>query len=227
MEDPADRIDRDVGLEDAYGLETPEDSRRLYRDWASTYDDTFIAKHGYTYHEAMAELFAERASANDQPILDLGCGTGAAGEALRRVGQWTVDGADISPEMMAIAAAKTDADGLSIYRHTLEVDLTQPLSLDDDSFGAIVSTGMFTHGHVGHEAFDELHRIARPGSLFAIGVNQEHFHQRGFAPRFDRDVADGRITTPELIPVRIYAEADSSTFEHAMDEALVVIFRTR
>ncbi len=219
--------DRTIGLDAAYGLETPDDSRDHYRAWATTYESEFIAGHGYTYHEGIAMVVSELATESDKPILDIGCGTGAVGVALQAIGTWSIDGADISPEMMAIAATKLGSAGNRVYRAFLEVDLTSSLTIDSASYGLAVSAGVFTHGHLSHDALDELYRIVAPGGLFVLGVNLEHYEERGFDARFRADVAEGRITEPELRRTKIYGKASADDHAHASDEALVVIFRTR
>lgn len=37
----------------------------------------------------------------------------------------------------------------------------------------VISTGVFTHGHVNHEAFPELIRLVRPGGLIIITSRDE------------------------------------------------------
>ncbi len=39
--------DRKISLSEAYAVETPDDSIQLYKDWADTYDEDFIAATGY------------------------------------------------------------------------------------------------------------------------------------------------------------------------------------
>ena len=79
--------------------------------------------------------------------------------------------------------------------------------------------GTFTHGHVGPEAFDELYRIARPGALFAIAINPDHFSNQCFETRFNSDVSSGIITEPAYKKVQVY-----STGPHAQDRFPIGIF---
>ena len=60
-------------LDAAYSLKTPADSRRLYRDWASTYDDDFAARMDYQMPARIAAVFA---ASGEGPVLDIGAGTG-------------------------------------------------------------------------------------------------------------------------------------------------------
>lgn len=206
--------DEETGLADAYALKTPDDSRRLYGGWAQTYDAGFIAEMRYAYPENLASLFLRAGGADAAPVLDVGCGTGAMGAALPGL---ALDGLDISPEMLAEARAK------GAYRTLIEADLTRPLPLPDAAYGGVVSAGTFTHGHVGPEALDELLRAARPGAVFALGVNAGVFAPMGFDKAFARLEAAGRISAPEFPSIRVYGE--DATHDHADDLALVALFR--
>lgn len=91
-------------LDDAYALKTPEDSRRLYADWAASYDAEFAEATGYRLPEAVAAAFA--ALGGGGPVLDVGAGTGLVAERLSLRGLGPIDGTDISHEMLNVASAK-------------------------------------------------------------------------------------------------------------------------
>ena len=213
--------DGDFDLVDAYAVETPDDNRDLYARWAATYESVFIADNGYVYHLGVVGSFVDTASDGDDPVLDVGCGTGLVGVALRATGLWTVDGLDLSAEMLGEARVKVAGEGDPVYRHLHEGDLTATLDIPSGAYGAVVSCGTFTHGHVGPTAFDELYRITRPGGLFAVGINLDHFVNLGFADRFVDDVAAGRITEPVIRRVNTYEAGD-----HAGQLSAVAVFRT-
>ncbi len=200
-------------LEGAYALKTPEDSVKLYGDWAETYDDSFAAASGYQLPEAVAEAFA-RADGTG-PVLDVGAGTGLVGVALHELGIGLVDGTDISSAMLAEAALK------DCYENLFEGDLTGALDVEDGLYQGVVSAGTFTHGHVGPEAFDELLRIAAKGALFVLSINAEHFEARGFAAKFD--ALKDQIQGLALHKTGIYS--DARTDAHAGDSALLALFR--
>ena len=72
MDDAAPKPSSAAALEAAYALETPDDNRRLYRSWASTYDQDFIDATGYVYARHVAEVFDRHADPDaDDPVLDL------------------------------------------------------------------------------------------------------------------------------------------------------------
>ncbi len=204
-------------LNAAYALQTPQDSVSLYRDWAETYDQSFAEQSDYAYPETIARVFSEHARIADDPVLDVGAGTGLVGSALARRGNRTIDGADISPEMLAVARTK------KAYRALFTCDLTQRISPGDATYGGIVSAGTFTHGHVGPDAFDELVRVARPGALFVLGINAEFFDARGFG----RKLAEigPHIVGLNLRQYPIYGQGADKA--HRDDKASVAIFRKR
>ena len=54
----------------------------------------------------------------------------------------------------------------------MQASLTQ-LPLEDGSVDVVIATGVFTHGHVGSEAFSEVLRLARPGGWVVITCRSE------------------------------------------------------
>lgn len=221
-------MSEEFGLEEAYGLETSEDNRRLYKSWAKTYDDDFVVSHGYTYPQAVADVFTRHASEADLPLLDVGCGTGLVGAGLAgNRGEYfagQIIGIDISPEMLALAAVRTDESGDPVYAELIEADLTKALELSSGRFGAAVSSGTFTHGHVGVDALDELLRVVRSGGLLCLGINSEHFQSGGFENWFDEAAERADIVSLTIEVVPIYADPHDQ-HDHTNDTAHVAVFR--
>lgn len=200
-------------LQAAYSLQTPDDSKALYRSWATTYDETFAEALGYAAPARLAALFDSRWT-GDGRVLDVGCGTGLVAEALAAR---PVDGLDISAEMLGVAAEK------GVYERLIEGDLTATLPVVDDVYDGLVSAGTFTHGHVGPEALEELVRIAAPGALFVFGVNAEVFRELDFSAKLTALEAAGRIISIELVEGRIYE--DEAAHDMSGDRFLAAIFR--
>ncbi|PWE32665.1 hypothetical protein DDZ14_09755 [Maritimibacter sp. 55A14] len=204
--------ERKIGLDDAYGLKTPEDSVRLYRDWAGSYDSEFAAGMDYRLPAAVARAFTDAAGGRDAPVLDAGAGTGLVGEHLEG---YALDALDISEEMLEMAAAK------GLYRKTIAGDLTGTLPIADESFGGVVSAGTFTHGHVGPEALGELLRVARPDALFVLAINAEAFIAQGFGAALE-------VLGPALVDLVYFETAiygPRADPAHRGDRALIARFR--
>ena len=151
----SEQSDKHFTVDDAYSVKTPEDNEKLYGQWADTYDEEFVNANSYVYHQRVADLLLAEKNRIGGPVLDVGCGTGIVGVALHDGGLPDIDGIDIAPEMLARAADKTGDDGESAYRKLIRADLTQHVPIEDDVYGAIVSAGTFTHGHLGPESLDE------------------------------------------------------------------------
>ncbi|MFL2508664.1 MAG: class I SAM-dependent DNA methyltransferase [Candidatus Pseudothioglobus sp.] len=204
------------GLKDAYSLKTPEDSINLYKTWASTYDDDFAKQNDYRSPIEIAKFFAQYSNNEDTPILDVGAGTGLIGEYLN-LNSKEIDAIDISPEMLNIARTK------NCYSEIIEADLTKRLLINDNHYGAIVSAGTFTHGHVGPNVLDELLRVARPGGLFVFTVHFKLFEKAGF----DKKLSEFKknITKPIFHDVDIYG--NNSDKDHGDDQVIITVFRKR
>lgn len=213
-------------LDRAYAVVTPDDNRRLYADWASTYDEGFVAVHGYVYHQSVVDAFLRREH-QAGAVLDVGCGTGVVGEELRRRGVLEVDGVDLSPEMLTVAATKRTELGDVVYRSLVPADLTTSIEIADASYSGIVSAGAFTHGHLGPEPLGELVRVARPGAVLAIGINADHFEASGFDAWFAQATSSGLISGLEIVESPVYdvdRYAGSDVATHGSTMSSVALF---
>jgi predicted TPR repeat methyltransferase len=202
-------------LENAYKLNTPDDNVAYYRSFAPTYDSDFAQQLGWNYPKAIAEAYRAQAKEGDVPIADIGCGTGYVASELG-VPRAFIDGLDISPDMLDIARRK------NLYRYLTEVDLTGSLSNVSRNYGAVLSAGTFTHGHLGPGPLRNLLDVARAGGLFIIGVNEVHYEKQRFSETFDALVGEKRISTVKIDHVNIYSKADH---DHSNDRALILHYR--
>ena len=202
-------------LEGAYALETPDDSVRLYAEWADSYDATFADAMDYRMPQIVGMIFAE-VGMGKSPVLDVGAGTGLLAEAMPVRGA-EIDALDISPEMLAVAAGK------GVYRKTIEGDLTGVLPIADGIYGGVVSAGTFTHGHVGPEALDELLRVARQGAVFVLGINAAHYVGHGFEAKLA--ALEPHVEGFGVRTMPIYGP--DAQGDHKDDQAHVVVFSKR
>lgn len=202
------------GLDSAYSIASPADCLRVYRDWAESYDAGFAAGMDYLLPAHVARAFL--AAGGTGPVLDVGAGTGLLAERLVGMGfGGVIDGVDLSPEMLARAREK------AIYRDLVQADVTAPLALAG-GYAGIVSSGTFTHGHVGPEALPHILALARRGAQVAISVNAGVFAAQGFAAVLEALPIEGL----QLIEVEIYGQAARNMDPaHAGDHALVALFR--
>jgi predicted TPR repeat methyltransferase len=152
MSDPLDR---------ARAISTTNEATQLYAEWASTYDDDVFGALGVTGSARIAELLVGFLTDPAEPVVDLGCGTGAVGQRLAQLGVTTIDGIDLSPEMIAVAA-RTGA-----YRQLAVGDLNDLPNVPNATYAASVSAGTFTTGHVGPGAVPRLMELLRPDGVVA------------------------------------------------------------
>jgi predicted TPR repeat methyltransferase len=219
----AEKAKKSITLKDAYDLATPEDSRELYAQWAPTYDKTFIEETKYVYPTKVAEVLAKHMPTDRSfSVIDIGCGTGAVGEAIVKIRPTCViEGVDISPEMLAVAASKLREDGSRIYEDLHEADLTGTIYFAANHFDFLVSAGAFTIGHLGaYELIDAI-SVCRSGATIVAGVNKQHWEENDFATAITEAVNNKSITKPQYEEVEIYAEGSP----HFGDKARVVIFK--
>lgn len=163
-------------LRRAYALsgEDPAETKALYRDWAETYDGTMMDGLAYVSPMKIAALLAEHVTDRDTRVLDVGCGTGLLATFLGEQGFGRIDGLDYSAEMLAVAQAKGRI-GQCFLR-----DLNEPLNMDGERFGAMASTGTFTHGHVGGGCLPGLFELLEQGGLLVCTVHQDVWDAGGF-----------------------------------------------
>ena len=198
--------EKKIGYDDAYSLKTPEDSKKLYKKWAQTYDEDFALSSNYLSPKKISSFFNKHTKNTDTPILDVGAGTGLVGELLYRTGNKKIIGIDISPEMLEQAKSK------ECYSSLMEADVTRKIPLKSNSIGAIVSAGTFTHGHVGPDAFDELLRITKPGGLFVLSINSKVFIKGGFQEKFLR--IKNNISSPIFNKFNAHGEHKDEKFSN-------------
>jgi len=173
----------------AYGLENTDQTKAHYADWASIYDKEVNEEKGYQQPKRCAEALIASDISRDGLILDVGCGTGLSGKALRVAGFSNIEGCDLSPEMLA-QAAKTNA-----YQRLFETNLNEPpLDAPDSHYDAAACVGVFSFGHVKPAAIDEILRVLKPQGVLVIGLNDHYYDDGDFPAKLDALVAEGKIT---------------------------------
>ena len=210
-----EKSDGQALLENAYKLSSPEDNSEYYDEFASCYDADFADALGYYYPAAIVAAYRDKSAPTDTPIADIGCGTGLVASALK-IPREQVDGIDISPEMLSVASEK------QLYRSLFQVDLTKTLEKIENNYGAVLSAGTFTSGHLGPEPLRDLLGIARSNALFVIGVKKAFFHEAGFEPVLRDMEVSGLIKDLQPVEVSIYSKAEH---DHSEDMALILVYR--
>ncbi len=157
---------------------TVDETRKIYSDWAETYDSD-IAGWGYATPARIA-MALRRCGANvNKAVLDYGCGTGLCGLALKSVGFDVIDGTDITPEML------TKAEAREIYR---ALWLGEPGTLGHigaGDYSAIAASGVISLGAAPPETLDLLVKAMAPGNLLAFSFNEATMADRAYTDRLD------------------------------------------
>jgi MFS family permease len=172
----ADR--RRVDLDRLYGARNLTELRAEYDRIASAYDAELVDGMGYRSPAAVTDV-ARRLLPVEARILDAGAGTGLLGVALAGVGFTLLEGLDMSPGMLAVAARK------NVYRDLREGRLGDELDYATGEFDGVVSAGVLTVGHAPAECLDELVRVTRPGGhvIFTLRSDQT-------PPGYDEKIAE-------------------------------------
>jgi len=205
------------GLNDAYSVKTPEDNIKLYKVWASSYDDDFAKKNDYRSPVLISNYYDKYSNKNDVPVLDVGAGTGLIAEVMNKKNTIDIDAIDISPEMLESAKSK------NCYNKLIEADLTKNLDIDNNYYGAIVSAGTFTHGHIGPNALDELLRVTKPSGLFVITIHSKVYVNQNFEQKF-QDINE-QITHLTFHEEKAYGNNPDK--DHGNDTVFITVFRKK
>ena len=145
----------------------------VYRDWAKKYDYDNDHVLGTVSQPKSVNLLSTRLKDKTAKIIDVGCGTGLVGEKLKAKDFIYFDGIDISKDMLSIAKSRG-------YRNLFLGSLNKQLPVLDDAYDAAMCIGVFTHGHVSSDGFNELCRIVKPGGYVCFTINEGVFEEYGF-----------------------------------------------
>ena len=169
---------RGDGLKNYEGLDLKDaknDNRlmEVYRDWAKKYDYDNDHVLGTVSQPKSVNLLTTRLKDKNAEIIDVGCGTGLVGENLKAKDFIYFDGIDISEDMLEIAKSRG-------YRDLFLGSLNNRLPVLDNAYDTAMCVGVFTHGHVSSEGFNELCRIVKPGGYICFTINEGVFEKYGF-----------------------------------------------
>ena len=145
--------------------------REEFDAWAADGRDKGMEeRHWHTAKHALARMPVE----SGDVVLDLGCGSGYAGRALRDTADaGRVYGLDGAPEMAHNAASYTDDPQVGYV-----VGDFGHLPFADDSVDHVWTMEAFYYAADPHETLEEVARVLRPGGTFYCAVNyyEENVH---------------------------------------------------
>ena len=161
--------DGDGFFDHAYDISTSEETLEHYARFAEVYDEE-VTREGYVQPARTVEMLRRFEPPADASILDVGCGTGLSGVALRDAGFTEVYGCDYSRETLALAEPR------GLYGRLFWADLNAPpIEVDDGAYDIATAVGIFAAGHLEVEAMDEILRCVTPGGIFVAAMNEMYF----------------------------------------------------
>ncbi len=159
-----------------------------YDEWAQNYDDD-LTSWSYRAPTVVAETVIARHPGAGS-ALDVGCGTGLVGRALRAQGfAGQILGLDISHASLEIARQCGAYDSLE------HADLQQRLAFGDDSVDAVICVGVMTYLPEVEAVWREFARVARPGGLVVATQREDLWHSRR-CPAVVAQLQNERVWTP-------------------------------
>ena len=179
-------------LQRSYDVKSPEEAIDLYRDWAENYDQQLEQELRYVAPAVIAQMLSVAEPDHTVRVLDVGCGTGLVGVSLSKLGFVHLDGLDFSSQMLNEARRK------GVYRELIQADLNESLDLTPSTYGAAISCGTFTHGHVNSNALDRIAPLLKPGAIFACTIHQAVWEEAGFARNLEYLGSDGVFVIEEI-----------------------------
>ena len=155
------------------------DVREGYGEWVRTYEQTVL-------DEMDLRLLDQLSSINwagPKFVLDLACGTGRVGAWLRARCGATLDGIDLTPEMLAVAARR------AIYR-TLSVADVTTIGLPPDTYDLCIQSLADEHLPDLRPLYRETARVTKPGGHFVLVGFHPQFLMAGMPTHFERTPGD-------------------------------------
>ncbi len=190
------------------------DVQQGYGEWVRTYEDVV--------QDAMDLRLFERLQSVDwlaaQTILDLACGTGRIGAWLSALtpspspsgrGEITIDGVDLTPEMLDVARGK------NIYRTLVNADVTNT-GLPAQSYDLVTQSLADEHMPDLKPLYREVVRVTKQGGLFVIVGFHPQFLMAGMPTHYDN--ASG-----EAITIRSYVHLLSDHVKAAFEVGLSLL----
>ena len=151
-----------------------EEVRRLYDEWAPTYDGEEVAALlGHAGPERVAARVADLVDPRAD-VLDAGCGTGLVGAALAARGFGSLDGLDLSRGMIRRARRRR------VYHDLGPADLRHGVPGARAKFGVVTCVGALIPGHLGPGALTGFARATVAGGYVVAAIPENTWVEGGY-----------------------------------------------
>lgn len=151
-------------LNRAYGPRDAGATRKLYDDWSASYEAE-VGENGYATPGRCATALVQHLNDQKAPILDFGCGTGLSGLALKLAGFETIDGVDLSADMLKVAETK------QLYRTLTNIEAGADVPGSPGDYAAITAIGVIGAGAAPISLFDTLMNGLASGGFLVFSFN--------------------------------------------------------
>lgn len=172
-------------LDKVYQARTPDEVRALYDDWSASYDDE-VSGEGYITPKRTATALFDVMGQAQLPILDFGCGTGLSGQALHGAGFRVIDGADISPGMLARAQHR------GIYRDLTQITPGADVPHTPGGYAAIAAIGVIGSGAAPLAVLQQIFAALDSGGYCGFSFNDHTLEDPSYDNFVQRLLADGQ-----------------------------------
>ncbi|WP_273509611.1 class I SAM-dependent DNA methyltransferase [Planktotalea frisia] len=172
----------DTFLDKAYDTVGTEATRALYADWAKSYDKE-ISENGYATPGRCADALKSVTRDFTKPILDFGCGTGLSGLALSLAGFKTIDGVDLTQEMLDRAKEK------QLYRSLKLSEPDKGLTINSGEYVAVAAIGVIGAGAAPIDVFDMIINALPSEAHFVFSFNDHTLKDPSFEANVNAAIA--------------------------------------
>ena len=190
-----------------------------YAAWQPTYESTVEDEMDL----ALLDQVEDVAWASLGPVADLGCGTGRTAAWLRSRGATTIDGVDVTPEMLAVARER------DLHRVLVEADV-RDTGLHTGAYDLVICSLVDEHLPDLGPLYLEAARLLRPGAAFVIvGFHPFFVMASGMPTHFDAGEGPVAIETHVHLPSAHVAAANRAGLvarelhEAVVDDAWVAL----
>jgi predicted TPR repeat methyltransferase len=164
----------DAGLNRYYlasleGRDAPSSPPRQYVEalfdgYAAQFDEQLVRLLNYQVPQRLTGRLAGL-DRRFRSALDLGCGTGLCGQALKPLAD-AIDGVDLSGHMLARAAA------LGVYRSLVQADLVEFLAGTEQRYDLVLAADVFIYVGALEGVFAGVARVTEAGGVFCFSVEE-------------------------------------------------------
>lgn len=195
-------------LDDATHFEfSAQQLQRYYDKWATIYNAD-VDNEDYVAPQIVVDLVNSTPLNENSSILDAGCGTGLLGRTLKEANYTTINGFDLSLKMAQLAIdtgayseVKANVDIMKVSEHY------QP-----NQFDCIVSSGVFTLGHVPPEALLKLLNITKVHGYLVISTRTQYNEATDYLKYSQQWLEQDLFKVVNVVHHQPYTKLDTSTY---------------